>query len=682
MIQNLTNSSAAADLSEIPLYPILTREVGSNSSSGGQAGSTSGDASSLPGMAKNAIRSALGWQFRSGDATANLRSFESALGKAFRFREVEGHTEWAWVPQGFSIQADLGEITGAQASICRQAQALLDQTLPLLDKLEPLSVAADEQDVEAMRAIIRSELTEIVNELGLPGGPRVQKVDNYFWLLIGAVIKDDGDVVVDYDPRGSSDPEDDTFKGHLREFRDRLSMTENRINTVEEEVKFTDFLLLVDNVASLHRSWIDKRDAFATDGRLFFGTLLSRLGRLMEVIPLSIRDLCCSLDSVYVGAAERQVIELDAQDLVVVIDNTKPSSARLLKDADLAKLRDWAEKYKPTEKDLKDKEIKEALEALKEPYHRETGALEITRDAFIVLRCEWGEERFNTRVNGTTPALEGFTIKAIGVGAGIDSITLDGLLTWIEHFVTVEGRQLIDAGGKDGTMAFARTMQRFTDFVYAVLIYVADYANEIDGERSSGSVNTELIYYPGFHTARVYRALRQLFTHLQAAARLAGSEGAIYVAPVFVTEEDSTPELPPLPSPRKPDNSIPEPQVPLPPRRLPFDFEQRLPRFEPELLAALSANLQGIRIDLEKMNAEVIEIKKTVPDAKALSADISKIVGEKISPILTTLSDVGKQVGALSRQVDNPEKFLGQALKDPEVVRKLEKALKLPPKKA
>src|SRR5437660_93036 len=45
-------------------------------------------------------------------------------------------------------------------------------------------VDADPQDTEAVRAIIRSEMGELVNELGMPRGPRVQRVDSLFSLLI------------------------------------------------------------------------------------------------------------------------------------------------------------------------------------------------------------------------------------------------------------------------------------------------------------------------------------------------------------------------------------------------------------------------------------------------------------------------------------------------------------------
>jgi hypothetical protein len=74
--------------------------------------------------------------------------------------EVEGHVEWEWKPQNYMVQADLGEVTGAQASIYTRAKAAIDQALPLLDGLTPLREDADPEDCEAIRALVRSELKD------------------------------------------------------------------------------------------------------------------------------------------------------------------------------------------------------------------------------------------------------------------------------------------------------------------------------------------------------------------------------------------------------------------------------------------------------------------------------------------------------------------------------------------
>ena len=178
--QDIKNFTATVE--DAVTYPILTRDASDYPSSRNGSSTTSRNGStSLTGTAQQTIRDVIGWRYRFGDT----KGFLAALDKAFSLKEVEGHVEWDWKPQSYMLQADLGEITGAQASVHKQARVALEQALPLLDGLKPLRTDADEEDTEAMRAIIRTELNELVNELALLGGPRVQRVDSFFDLLIG-----------------------------------------------------------------------------------------------------------------------------------------------------------------------------------------------------------------------------------------------------------------------------------------------------------------------------------------------------------------------------------------------------------------------------------------------------------------------------------------------------------------
>ena len=76
-------------------------------------------------------------------------------------------------------------VTGAQASIYARAKVALDQSLPLLDGLTSLRTDILPEDQQATRSIVRTELTQLVNELGIAGGPRVQRVDELFGYLLG-----------------------------------------------------------------------------------------------------------------------------------------------------------------------------------------------------------------------------------------------------------------------------------------------------------------------------------------------------------------------------------------------------------------------------------------------------------------------------------------------------------------
>ena len=172
-----------------------------------------------------------------GDA----KGFQAALQQAFTVREVAGHTEVEWKPRSYSvdIQADLGAITGAQASLYARAKGTLEQVLPLLDGLTALRVDVDAENVAAIRAIVRSQLTELVAELGVEGGPRVQRVDQ-LWTSCSARRRSTRSVAATAASCG------------IRRRSAVLSASSatawawsaSRINTIDEEQNFTNFLVV------------------------------------------------------------------------------------------------------------------------------------------------------------------------------------------------------------------------------------------------------------------------------------------------------------------------------------------------------------------------------------------------------------------------------------------------------
>lgn len=298
------NPNSESDLQKITrqvedgvTYPILTREVDSLATAVGGTAPASGGSTSLGRVAQDTIRQVLGWRYRADDP----RGFVAALSKTFQLREVEGHTEWEFKPQNYMIQADLGEITGAQASIHSRARVALEQSLPLLDGLTPLRADADAEDTAAMRVIVRTELTELVSELGVAGGPRVQRVDKLFELLLG-------------DKPNTKDAE--KVSGQLRLLRERFGLERKRVNTIGEEQNLTNFIILVDYVNSLYFTWQAQRRFFDRngDGEPFLGTQLVLLSQNLEVIAETVQGTYAAMDSVFFGAAERQTTPLKLDD--------------------------------------------------------------------------------------------------------------------------------------------------------------------------------------------------------------------------------------------------------------------------------------------------------------------------------------------------------------------------------
>jgi hypothetical protein len=287
---------------DLAAYPVLTEEISTTGVPAPVGGGFGGSAGAGYGQAVDqVIRDVLGWR-PGGD----LAGFQAALNGAFQLREVEGHTVAAWQQRGYAVQADMGALTGAQASIYARAKAALDQIQPLLAGLTSLNPAKFEpQDLETIRSVVRTELQELVSELSLEGGPRIQRVDELFRLLLGQ-------------GNNSRSMNPDLVQGQLGKLRERFALTVDEVQTVDEERIVTNFRIIVDQVLALHASWsFDKKLLSGMSRRASFGTVLVWLSRGLEAVCESVGDLTFALDSVFVDAAQRQVIQLRFANLVV-----------------------------------------------------------------------------------------------------------------------------------------------------------------------------------------------------------------------------------------------------------------------------------------------------------------------------------------------------------------------------
>ena len=124
-------------VTDLSAYPMLTEEISTTGVPAPAGGGFGGRAGAGYGQAVDqVIRDVLGWR-PGGD----LAGFQAALTGAFQLRRVEGHTEWTWQQRGYAVQADMGALTGAQASIYARAKAALDQIQPLLAGLTSLNPA-------------------------------------------------------------------------------------------------------------------------------------------------------------------------------------------------------------------------------------------------------------------------------------------------------------------------------------------------------------------------------------------------------------------------------------------------------------------------------------------------------------------------------------------------------------
>jgi hypothetical protein len=301
MVDNVDIKNITGAVEDAVTYPILVKEVdgyGSGSRGGGASNLSGGG--SLTSAAQGAMRDLLGWRYRADDP----KGFLAALNKAVDMKETEGYTDWVWNTRPFMAQADMGEITGAQASIYKRAKISAEQVFLLLSGLTPLRPDVDKEQAESIQALVRTAWAELVNELTVVSGPRIQRVDLYFEQLLGS---SDPESIKDV----LSNPE--TVDGNLGKLSGRFGFKRDGVLTVDEEQNFTNFLIIVDYTTSLLQTWAAQKKFLTrkNDGNKFLGTQLIRLSEELAVIVESVQEIYAAMDSVFFGPEERQVAVLD-----------------------------------------------------------------------------------------------------------------------------------------------------------------------------------------------------------------------------------------------------------------------------------------------------------------------------------------------------------------------------------
>lgn len=300
------NKMAKKPLDDLAAYPVLTEEVGFPPSPLARQPGSPGSGAPLGQIVAKAVSDVLGWKVKPGDS----KGFIGALTQSFTLTEKEGHIESKWTPRTYAVQTDLsGGITGAQASVYSRGKVALDQCLPLLDGLYALEPEAIPEDVAALKSIVKSQLNELVNELAFLGGPRISRVNQYFHLLLGStfpVAAVQGHVLHNTDP--------DKISGTLGNLRDELGLSftkDDFVNSVEDETNLSNFRIISDYVTGLGQTWLYNLSFLVLNSKTpFFGTQLVLLSRQLSVVAESVDEVRFTLDSVFIGPAERQTMEL------------------------------------------------------------------------------------------------------------------------------------------------------------------------------------------------------------------------------------------------------------------------------------------------------------------------------------------------------------------------------------
>ncbi len=289
---------------------------------GGGGGMTMGRSGAAPlgQLVSSALTEVLGRKLKTDDPKA----FIASLDRSFTPVEVNSRTEYKWTPRTYAVMTELGGgLSGAQASIYHRAKVALDDALPLLDGLSALLPDFDPQETEAVRSIVHTEFEELVRELGIEGGPRVQRVDDLFRIL-GLQL----------------DRLEEEFG-----FGDQT-----HVNTVEEEQNLTNYFVVRDYINGLQQAWKGAKGLRAqfTGDTKFLGTQLVLLARGLSVVAEQVNEAKLTMESVFLGPTERQTVRIkfpskiiiNGQEEDILLDSSEPLSSMLVSE-----LLDWVERF-------------------------------------------------------------------------------------------------------------------------------------------------------------------------------------------------------------------------------------------------------------------------------------------------------------------------------------------------
>lgn len=266
-------------------YPIWTEVVSTT-----VPGATPSGSGGRPRDASlTALSEVLGWRVNKQDPDGIRR----ALTDAFTLeRDEEGKTQITWNQRGLRVQVNksgVAALTGAQRSLYERAKAIIEQVKVLLAGLQPLGYC-DHDDAGAVRALIEPGLDEILEQFGAEGGPVPPRVDHLFELLVGA-------------GRAS---------GQLHMLGSKLGLDESNVNTVEDEMRLTNFQTLTAFVEMLRKMWFAEKRRFDRSGiDAYLGTQAVMIERALNCVAQSLHEVEFALDSVFVNADERATLTVD-----------------------------------------------------------------------------------------------------------------------------------------------------------------------------------------------------------------------------------------------------------------------------------------------------------------------------------------------------------------------------------
>ncbi len=188
----------------------------------------------------------------------------------------------------------IGQLSVEQANLYRQASLITADALQVLEGIAPFDPTADQDAVEALRALVRSQMTSLVEEFGRLDEPRRSRVDIYFSTLkrnlveFGKLAK-----LASLSQPGTSS-------------LTRTGLVDNLVTT-KDEAQVAAFELIQNYVDTLNGFWTKYLGASVSEQESgSYSDKLSRSSVLLPVIADSNASFMAAMDSIGFSESERR----------------------------------------------------------------------------------------------------------------------------------------------------------------------------------------------------------------------------------------------------------------------------------------------------------------------------------------------------------------------------------------
>lgn len=214
-----------------------------------------------------------------------------------------------------------GQISAEQAALYRQASIVAADALKVLSGLQPFAPEAESDRVAALRALIQSEITALVDEFGRVDEPRPDRVQAYLQALIGPsghVIHLGQQALLD----GSVPPA-----------------------TIDDESQIAGFQLLTSYARLLQEIWNNYNASGNVISYPVFSERLSRASVLLPVIVDGNNNFMAAMDSIGFTEAERR----SSATRFTYMDPSPQPAIPGLPDMTVNDLNEWIDRFASTE---------------------------------------------------------------------------------------------------------------------------------------------------------------------------------------------------------------------------------------------------------------------------------------------------------------------------------------------